>query len=607
MTYTEPQRMSAKAFKNASSTAALQEVAAPARKPSVAMNDMGQAGNPASLARLEAAIKDLKAMAAAPLLQKAVAAITRENFVGAGKWAIKALEQDEQSGLGWYLLGIARERAGDYASSVQAYEAALKLIPDHADIANDLGRLANRMGMHQQAEKLFRHYVAHMPDSIEGVNNLASAIKDQGRYDEAIEILKTALGAQPGSALLWNTLATIMNEQAQLSNAIIFFTEATRLDPKFANARYNMSQVKIVLGDAKGALEDCEAAIKIRGGTADDKAMMTLARSNFLLANGRIGEGWDEYEVRLSSTFTDVTHFLIDRPKWKPGMKIAGKTLLVVGEQGLGDEVLFSNLLPDVVEALGPEGKLQLAVEARLIPLFQRTYPDAEVTRHRTVAWATRPLRTLPDFDQSRTDLWAPIASLLREYRRTIESYPKRPRFLTPDPERVAHWKKVLEEQAPPGPKVGILWKSLIDKGARHRYFSPFERWKGVLTTPGISFVNLQYGDCAAELEQARQELGVTIWQPPEIDLKMDLDDVTALCAAMDLVIGFSNATVNLGAAAGAPTWIITPAAAWTRLGAEEGYPWYPQARAFLNYDISNWDPVMEEVADALGQFAKEH
>jgi tetratricopeptide (TPR) repeat protein len=598
--------MSAKAYKNASSTAALQEMAAPARKPTAAMEDLGQAGNAASLARLENAIKELKAMAAAPLLQKAVAAMSRENFVAGGKWALKALEQDEFSGLGWYLLGMARERAGDYASSVQAYEAALKLLPEHADIANDLGRLANRMGMHQQAEKLFRHYAAHMPDSLEAVNNLASSIKDQGRYDEATQVLKEALGRRPDSALLWNTLATVMNEQASLDNALIFFSEAARLDPKYANPRYNLSQVKIVLGDAEGALADCEAAMKMKGGSADDKAMMKLARSNFLLANGRIGEGWDEYEIRLSSEFGDVTHFAVDRPRWKPGAKIAGKTLLVVGEQGLGDEVLFSNLLPDVMEALGPDGKLQLAVEARLVPLYQRTFPNAEVTRHRTVAWATRPLRTLPDFDQSRTDLWTPIGSMLREFRRSVDAYPPRVGFLTPDPERVAHWKKVLEEQAPPGPKVGILWKSLIGKDARHRFFSPFERWKGVLQTPGVSFVNLQYGDCEAELAQAKAELGVTIWQPPEIDLKMDLDDVTALCAAMDLVIGFSNATVNLAGAGGAPVWIITPAAAWTRLNAESGYPWYPQARTFLNHDIQNWDPVMEEVTDALHAFAKE-
>lgn len=596
--------MAANALNSATSAIALQEGAA-AVGPKASMVEMGEAGGRDALARLSEALKELKAMAAAPLLKRSIDALNREDFVSGGKWAIKALEKDEANGVGWYLLAIARERAGDFPNSIKAYEAALQLIPEHADVANDLGRLACRMGMPVQAEKLFRHYIAHAPGKVDGINNLASAIREQGRSDDAVDLLKNALAEHPESPLLWNTLGTIMNERADLENAAIFFGEACRLDPKFPKARYNLSQVKIGAGDPQGALDDCDAALKLRGSTADDREMMRLARSNYLLALGRVQEGWDEYEARLSPQFADVTHFAINQPRWKPGMGLAGKDFLVVGEQGLGDEVLFANVLPDIVEKLGPNGKLRLAVESRLIPLFQRTFPEAEVTRHRTVQYATRPLRTLPDMDTSGVDLWTPIGSLLREYRSSVEAFPQRERFLIADPDRVAHWKAVLET-APPGPKVGLLWKSLINKDARHRYFSTFEQWRAVLKTPGVSFVNLQYGDCAAEIEQAEREFGVKIWQPPEIDLKLDLDDVTALCCAMDLVVGFSNATLNLGAAAGAPTWLITTATVWTKLGQPDRYPWYPQARVFTTARLNDWEPVMQQVADDLAVFAKE-
>jgi hypothetical protein len=275
----------------------------------------------------------------------------------------------------------------------------------------------------------------------------------------------------------------------------------------------------------------------------------------------------------------------------------------VIGEQGLGDEILFANVLPDVVEKLGPDGHLRLAVEKRLVPLFQRSFPQAEVTLHTTHVWATRPLRSAPHTDHDSVDLWTPMGSLMREFRRTVEAFPKRERFLVADPKRVAHWKKALKD-APPGPKVGLLWKSLISKGARHRYFSPFEQWKAVLATPGVSFVNLQYGDCAAEIAEAERELGVTIWQPPGIDLKLDLDDVTALSCAMDLVIGFSNATLNLAAAAGAPNWLVSTPAAWTLLGADH-YPWYPQTRVFLPERLGDWEPVMQDIAGSLRQLVK--
>ena len=219
--------MPRKAMMSAASNRAFDGTAAPTpAKP--ATSDMGQAGSKDALDALNAAVSELKALALQPLLRRAIDALNREDFVGGGKWALKALEQDEFSGVGWYLLGMARERAGDFANSVKAYEAALQLLPDHAEVANDLGRLAYRMGMKEQAEKLFRHYVTHAPDRPEGVNNLASVVRDLGRPDEAIELLRTALTLKPDAHMLWNTLGTILIERGELETAGIFFNEAVR-------------------------------------------------------------------------------------------------------------------------------------------------------------------------------------------------------------------------------------------------------------------------------------------------------------------------------------------------------------------------------------------
>lgn len=594
--------MSRKAMINAVSSRAVDVTAVPTPA-RLAISDMGQAGGKDALDALNAAVSELKALALQPLLRRAIESLNREDFDAGGKWALKALEQDEYSGVGWYLLGMARERAGDFTNSVKAYEAALQLLPDHAEVANDLGRLAYRMGMKEQAEKLFRHYVAHAPDRPEGVNNLASVVRDLGRADEAIELLREALTLRPDAYMLWNTLGTILIERGDLDTAGIFFSEAVRLAPKFGKARYNLGQVKLGLGDAEGALADCVEAMK-RVITADDRQMMRLARSTFQLAMSRLGEGWDDYEARLSPQFSDVTNFYIDRPKWTPGAKIAGMTLLVIGEQGLGDEILFANVLPDVVEKLGPDGHLRIAVEPRLVPLFQRSFPTAEVTAHATYVLATRPLRAAPNTDHQTADLWTPMGSLMREFRRSLDAFPDRKGYLKPDPKRVAHWRKVLKT-APAGPKVGLLWKSLTKKDARARYFSPFSQWTPVLKTPGVSFINLQYGDCSAELAQAREEFGVSIWTPPGIDLKQDLDDVAALCAAMDLVLGFANASFNLAASSGTPAWLISTPGSWPRLGTDR-YPWYPQVRVFTTPSYGDWDGVMEMMGAALGAFAGE-
>jgi tetratricopeptide (TPR) repeat protein len=587
---------------SATSAHALTAVAPPARAPLV-VDELGTAGSADALARLNAAMKEVKASAAAPLLRRAVDAVHAEDAAGATKLALQALERDEESGLGWYVLAIAREKAGDFATSITAYEAALRLLPDHAEVANDLGRLAFRMGMRAEAEQFFRHFLARHPDHPEGANNLACALREQARYDEAIAVLKPAILKEPEHGVLWNTMGTILTSQGDYATGKIFFEEALKHAPDFPKARYNLGNCLLMLGDAEGALVCSDAALA--GVKAEDeREMMRISRSSILLGLQRLGEGWDEYEARCHPQFAEVTHYLIQRPRWAPGAELAGKTFLVVAEQGLGDEILFANVLPDVIEALGPEGRLILAVEERLVDLFQRSFPQAEVSAHVTYDLSTRPARTAPGVDLAAVDLWTPMASLLREFRRTLDDFPPRVGYLAADPARIAYWR---DQVAPlPGRKVGLLWKSMISKDARHRFFAGFEAWGAMLRQPGLTFVNLQYGDCEEELAQAKAEFGVEIWQPPGIDLKRDLDDVAALCCAMDLVVGFSNATFNIAAACGAPSWLITTPGAWPKLGLQDRYAWYPQVRVFALEQFGDWSPVMGRVAEAAGAFGRQ-
>lgn len=592
--------MAAKLPPTATSALALQ--GAEAAFPAAAAGEGDIAGRPGSrqtLARLADAMAELKAMAARPLLERAVAALNGEDFQAGTDWALQGLEKDERNGFGWYLLAMAREGLGDYPTALKAYETALQLIPEQVEIANDLGRLAHRMGMHAQAEKLFRHFLARHPNSPDCANNLACVLRDEHRYEEAIELLRPAIVANPETAALWNTMGTIVTEQGDPQNAEIFYNEAIRLQSDFGRAIYNLGCALTFMERADEALARIDRALELVRSEAD-RQLMTVARSTALLIGGRLGEGWDTYEARLHPAYANTMAFQVDAPRWSPDDDLAGKSLLVVAEQGLGDEILFANVLPDVLETLGPDGRLTIAVEPRLVPYFQRSFPQATVGPHAVYQAGRSKVWTLPFVeDFSQFDRWTPIASLMRGFRRSLGDFPARPGYMTPDPQRVAHWRGVLGEQAPAGPRIGLLWKSAITDGARHRFFSPFAQWGSVLRAEGACFVNLQYGDCSAELAQAKRDLGVTVWNPPGIDLKQDLDEVAALCAAMDLVVGFSNATFNIAAAAGTPAWLISTPGAWPRLGTDR-YPWYPQARAFVMPAFGDWSPVMESVGEAL-------
>jgi tetratricopeptide (TPR) repeat protein len=557
----------------------------------------GETRSRETLGRLNSAVAELQALKLAPVLRRATAALAAKHWKLAADLALEALSLDERCGLAWHVLAIARDKVGDYQSAIQCYESALALSADQADIANDLGRLAYRLGMKPLALELFGIYRAARPDCLNGVNSLACVQRDAHDYEAAIETLRPAIVANPQSSMLWNTLGTVLAEQGDMANALTFFKEALRFDPAYRHALYNRSHARLYQGDLAGALEDCDAALAL-GAPPEEMATMRLARSTILLCSGRVREGWDDYEARLAPHAADVIHFAVDRPQWTPASDITGKSLLLIGEQGLGDEVMFANMIPDVLEALGPKGRLTLAVEPRLVGLFQRSFPAARVGAHVSHRLAGRMTRQAPFVTDARAiDLWAPIAAPLRRFRSSVAAFPARPGFLTADPGRIAHWREILAQR--PGLKVGVLWKSLKLDGVRQRYYSPFEQWRPVLETPGVSFVNLQYGECQAELDQARAMQGIEIWPPPGIDLKDDLDDLAALCLGLDLVIGPPTATTNIAAACGADVWMISTPGAWSLLGSDR-HPWYPQVRLFSADRFNQWPELMRDLAGAL-------
>jgi tetratricopeptide (TPR) repeat protein len=549
------------------------------------------------LGQLDRALAELKHRAVSPLLQAAMARLKINQTQEASELALQALRIDDQCARAWQTLAIAREQSGDLTAALQCLDAALKLEPENDDLAYTIGHMAFRLGKAEIGEKLFRHFVERRPDSAEGANNLACALRGQMRFGEAIEVIRTAINRAPHLPMLWNTLGSILTEQGDTQKSLIFYDEAVRLDPTFARALYNRSTARRDLGDNVGALADCDAAIA-NAAVPYDITVMRFAQALLQLSVGDLARGWTTYEARFDRLHPKVIFFAAYRPLWTPGMDVVGKRMLVFAEQGLGDEILFANVLHDLISAIGPQGRLILAVEQRLVSLFQRSFPDAVVGPHKTGRVDHYDVR-LADFvdQQADVDLWAPLGSFLRQYRTDISDFRDHCGYLKPDPVRVAHWRAELAALGP-GPKVGLLWKSLVNDAERQRYYSPFDLWAATLATPGVTFVNMQYGDCAQELQIARERFGVEVWDPP-FDLKTELDEVAALACALDLNIGPSNATTNIVGASGAPLWLIIPPGAWARLGTAS-YPWYPRARVFTPPSVTQWGDAMADVAAAL-------
>jgi len=483
---------------------------------------------------------------------------------------------------------------GEFAGALIEYEAALATAPDDADLLAAMAGLAERLAAPRIAEAFWRRVTALQPDRVEAVDGQARALSELGRFDDAIALLQAVLPNNAADARLWNRLGVTLTQAGRPETALTFFDESIRLDAGSIVALYNRGGAQFDLGRLDEAQADFESA---RGTArkAGDIAMIDFAAATLMLARGDLEAGWAAYETRNSADLARPVAFAAPGRRWTPEQPLGGKHLLVLAEQGVGDEVMFANLIPDVIEDVGPDGRLSLAVEPRLVELFQRSFPTAQVTGHATAVDGPRRLRSAPSSDPG-VEMWTPLASLAGRYRRTVADFPAGGAYLRPDPGRVAHWKAWLG----PGAKaIGLTWRSGKLGGDRRRNYPSLEAWAPVMRTPGVRFVNLQYGDCDDEL-RALNGLGqIEIIEPPDLDLRDDLDDLAALCAALDSVVGIANAATQLAGACGCPTLMLTPPAAWPMLGTAR-YPWHPSMQVVVCPEAGDWAPAMSELAGRL-------
>ncbi|HCY54075.1 MAG TPA: hypothetical protein DF715_00560, partial [Oceanicaulis sp.] len=392
-------------------------------------------------------------------LRRAMAMVDEGKAAEGARIVLKLLDTHPDHPVVNQAMGMALEHLGRLSKALEFYERSLQRDPANAEIYKSLGVLASKLGLLPTAEKFLRIYMRMAPNAKGGAVQLASILRDQSKFEDAIELLRQAIYGDPENADLWNAMGTTVMESGEAVEAITFHAEALRLRPGYARAAHNLAHALELTGDVEGALTHFKAAID-NAEAEPDRVISTHGYSHTLLSAGRLAEGWNLYQSRLNMHYRFATNFLIPSKPWDGAnpAELKGKTLVVIGEQGIGDEVLFANTFHDAQDAVGPDGELRIACEKRLIPLMQRSFPKARVERHYTVEREGRQHRHAPElFKDGKVNLWAPAGNLCRAFRPGIGDFPDTPGFLAADPARVEQFREQLAALGP-GRKVGILW-----------------------------------------------------------------------------------------------------------------------------------------------------
>lgn len=387
------------------------------------------------------------------------------------------------------------------------------------------------------------------PGSDEAAGNLVSALSSAGRNAEALYVLHEVLERAPGNAITWTNAGCIFRALGRNEAALACLDRAAAIDPVLANAPWSRSLV--------------------------------------LLSMGRLSEGWPGYEYGLKTGDRQPKRKL-SHPRWD-GSDLAGKTILVRAEQGIGDHITFASMLPD----LGRMGARPIVeCDHRLVTLFRRSFLGAEVIPQ------TNPPQ--PRALEPGIDYEIEAASLMQWLRPSIESFPRHGGYLVPDPERATMWKERIGGLGP-GPKIGISWRSLKVSGVRSVDGTSLDQWGPILTIPGIHWIGLQCGWTEAELQGVgdRFDAGIHIWQG--LDLKDGQDELAALISGLDLVVSMLTVTAQMAGALGVPTWVMPHMASQGLWGLGTDHcPWQPSIRFFPCGPLDPWESSIEMLAAEL-------
>lgn len=492
-----------------------------------------------------------------------------------------------------YVQGLKLSAKGLHAEAIEQFERALAFKPDDTRTLFALGNTARALGMSRPAEEFYRRVLVIEPQRLEAVVNLANLLRAQGQFASAVAILSPALAAHPDAPELWLTLGSTYREMGDYEQARTHYREALSRRANYAPALGNLADLLADDGKYGEALELYDRALKLE----PDNAQARMNRAILRLLLGDLKAGWRDYaaRLRLSGKVPVTDHGL---PRWDGG-SLKRIRLLVTAEQGVGDQIMFASMIPELAKrALGESGRVILECEPRLVGLFARSFPSVDIR-----AWDLDSrggvIRAHYGWLKSAGGANAAIemGTLSRHLRNDIEKFPAENSYLRVDAEEANRWRKTFDGL--PRPLIGVCWRSGKAGGHRALQYAPLAAWGAFAQSLPGTAICMQYDAKESEVASFAALGGREVIVPQNIDQKNELDRVAAMCSIMDAVVTAPTAVSWLSAAIGAATYKVLYDTSWTSFG-KTYEPFAPSARCIMPRLRGDWSETFAKANAAL-------
>jgi hypothetical protein len=422
----------------------------------------------------------------------------------------------------------------------------LSLFSDDPALLEVAAESALQLGDDASAADYLQRLVTLDPADAAACNNLGIALERLGHPEAAEAAYRQSLAHQPDAAGTHSNLGVLLTDLHREAEAEACFRQALALQPDFARAQMNLGQL--------------------------------------LLAQGRFAEGWPLHEGRLAehaSTASGPDPIAAAGLRHWQGESLLGKSIVVLPEQGLGDEIQFCRYLP-WLKARGAARVTLVCRPSQTALLQTLAGPDEVISQ----------ADALPRL--AGHDYWTVLLSLPLRAGTTPDTIPADIPYLHPDPARLARLAPLL---AGDGLKVGLVWRgNPLHSNDAERSLPGLDALAPLWAIPGVRFFSLQKDAGALPPDLPLTDLA------PAID---DFADSAALIARLDLLISIDSAPAHLAGALGVPCWLLLPArkADWRWLHGRDDSPWYPDMRLFRQTQRGDWSGPVSRMACALRKY----
>lgn len=457
-----------------------------------------------------------------------------------------------------YIHALTTLRDGDPADAADLLLRALRRRPAHPGMRRNLVRALVAAGRFAQAMPQVEAALAADPRDAELHFLRGTALNALGLSVKACAAFHNAVMLRVDHAPAWLNWGNASADLGDLLAAEALYRTALSYDPRLAEAHASLGYVLTRLGRLEDAIAACDSAIRARPSCAEAHWNRAIA----LLLGGDLERGFAAYEWRKRHPAFRDNFQPMPTPEWD-GSALDGQTILVRGEQGIGDAIHFARYLR-VLQDLG--GRPVLTCDRSLAPLIGLIPGIKTCDRRQTVSH----------------DVWIDHISLAWRLGTTADTIPLPGGFLTADPVRIAYWT----DQRGPGHTVGLALSGNPANPSNHRRSVPAVLMRNLPAIEGVRFVNLQHGPGAAAL--------------PLPDLTSRLPDyggTAALIASLDLVISVDTSVAHLAGALGKPVWLLLPTDPdWRWMLGRADTPWYTSMRLFRQTQPGDWGSLLKRV-----------